>query len=1044
MDSRFADCHYAGGIPQETQQQQLLPPPPSSTSTNTNNAIVVPPTTTTANTGAATTRGTMLFSRPDWRRPWRTSREQEIATLVAQKEEEIEHHLNRNNDLRVQLAKASSEIQRMSSLHARDRNDLDLMHKEETRRLEVQIAELRNELEREKNRCQFNIDALRLERDEAVRTLTAQLHTVQANTNDTCVTHIRQLQDVREAAQREVALNVKMCDLKNAELMEDLTRMKAQLEASQKLRESTIKEMQNEMKRQQDIYLEQIRESQRRVDALRISYQEELTAIGKERDTLRSQVTKLESDRVAQQGNIRDAESRIMDWNTRILSELDQLYEFYIRSYSDEGMPLHIPVLDDVRRHAAAVLFSPVKRSNKGASEDDVPVAPLDKTPESEASATVVRILDRLHALNSLRSQHQDVINKLMIRIRNLEAQTAESTHAHRSHSEHLDTLLNKLQADVSLVRGRQDRLQDAVEEARSVHLQSMQHLKENEVRLEFFLQDARLHDKSKTQGVSTPPSGTVTFVVTGIQGGATQMEKNPGVFRGAMSMLNETLRATLQAYGGYEAKSHGDSFLLAFSDPIHAAQFSLELQMNLMKVPWSDELLKNFDSSEVKGHDGTVLFRGLRVACAIHTGEVCIDENGIYFGGTVTHAVALAAHTCGGQILLSGTTWLAIRDELNRIGNPAIVDLQEHRLSPSDLFLRVVQILPHPLRDRGFTSILERKAMGVVYGASEFIRLSTQAQVQCCKSLFTRLDLNVTTIHNESHALTDMVKAVGTRLREMQVSARVYTAADIVTTVASLDRVSSRLETVAKDTSKSQEGQNSLANAIRVLEESFVAYHRSAMSDEEFRRRISLLQERSQESLHEQHLAHEHTTQQLRNVINRLEGTIGELRSQLSNGTVEALQNQITKERSRHEQMTKEYIQQIQSISAALAKERMLTRFQNVPRCAEAIDKENNTTMNEIAGSTTAAATNVTNGLVAHSPAKSNRSMSSSKGSKRSSSTHTTTATSGKQNKIPIPPSAPLQQQQQQPPVVPSTSVPEQQQQQPFMVPPLPPSTAM
>jgi len=886
-------------------------------------------------------RGTALFSRPDWHRPWRSVKDHQQAVIVTQKEEEIEQHLNRNNDLRVQLSKASVEIQRLVTSHERTVTEMDSGYHEAVRRLEVQLAELKNELERERSRSHFNVDAIKIERDEAIRNLTAQLHSMQANTNDTCVQHIRQLQDVREAAQREVQLNARMYELKTAELNEDLNRTKGQLEAAHKLREATIKEMHVEMTHQQDVYLEQTRESQRRVDALRISYQEELGSIAKERDSLRSQVTRLESERTAALGNVRDAEGRIMDWNTRVLSELDQLYEFYVRSYSEEGLPMTSTVLDDVRRHAAVVLFSPVKR-NRGETEiggeSNVEVG-RDKTVDS-ASATVVRILDRLHALNALRSQHQDVINKLLVRIRSLEAQTAESVHVHRNHSEHQDTLISKMHADLALIRSRHDRLQEAVDESRTVHLQAMQNLKENQSRLEFFIQDNHIHDNLvAARGVSTPPSGNVTFVVTGIQGGAAQMEKSASVMRSAMSILNEVVRSQMQVYGGYESKSNGDSMLIAFSNPSHAVQFCLQVQTQLVspKTKWPAEILNNFDSAVVMDQQGTrTLFRGLRVAMAVHTGDVCLDEAGCYFGPAVTHTVALAAHTCGGQILISGSTWQRVRDEIPMMGNPNVVDLQEHRLPPSDEYLRVVQVLPYDLRDRGFTSLLERKTMGVVHGASEFLRLSTSAQVEMCKAMHTRLDVNLTTVYGEANSLQDMIKTVGTKLREMQINTRTYAAADIFTHVAMLDRVSSRLDSIFAEIHRSKEGQNNLTTAVNVLEENFAAHHRTAMSDEEFRRRVALVQERSQESLHEQKLAHEHQTQQLRNQVHRMEQTIADMRAQIANGTVEALQLQLTKERSRHEQLTKDFKSEISNLNVSLTRERMLTRFQHVPRVAE------------------------------------------------------------------------------------------------------------
>jgi hypothetical protein len=46
-----------------------------------------------------------------------------------------------------------------------------------------------------------------------------------------------------------------------------------------------------------------------------------------------------------------------------------------------------------------------------------------------------------------------------------------------------------------------------------------------------------------------------------------------------SLTMHNEVLRTQMKRLGGYEVKTEGDAFMIAFSDPIHAVNFCLRSQ---------------------------------------------------------------------------------------------------------------------------------------------------------------------------------------------------------------------------------------------------------------------------------------------------------------------------------------------------------------------------------------------------------------------------------------------------------------------------------
>lgn len=51
--------------------------------------------------------------------------------------------------------------------------------------------------------------------------------------------------------------------------------------------------------------------------------------------------------------------------------------------------------------------------------------------------------------------------------------------------------------------------------------------------------------------------------------------------------------RKVIAKYEGYEVKTEGDSFMVAFDDPTKAVHFCLQVQEDLFDAPWPEELFK-------------------------------------------------------------------------------------------------------------------------------------------------------------------------------------------------------------------------------------------------------------------------------------------------------------------------------------------------------------------------------------------------------------------------------------------------------------------
>eukprot|EP00955_Chlamydomonas_euryale_P003452 37288-Chlamydomonas_euryale.AAC.1 len=60
-----------------------------------------------------------------------------------------------------------------------------------------------------------------------------------------------------------------------------------------------------------------------------------------------------------------------------------------------------------------------------------------------------------------------------------------------------------------------------------------------------------------------------------------------------ALDQHNALLRRLIDAHGGYESRTEGDSFVAAFHTPHSALAFALAAQAQLLTLPWPSALLK-------------------------------------------------------------------------------------------------------------------------------------------------------------------------------------------------------------------------------------------------------------------------------------------------------------------------------------------------------------------------------------------------------------------------------------------------------------------
>ncbi|MBM3271419.1 MAG: tetratricopeptide repeat protein [Candidatus Sericytochromatia bacterium] len=213
-------------------------------------------------------------------------------------------------------------------------------------------------------------------------------------------------------------------------------------------------------------------------------------------------------------------------------------------------------------------------------------------------------------------------------------------------------------------------------------------------------------------------PTGTVTLVFTDVQGSSTLWERSPGPMRAALAEHNRILRDLLAAEGGYEVKTEGDAFMVAFAQADRAVHWCLWAQEALLAADWPAELLDHPDAAAVASPDGATLFRGLRVRMGAHLGHPeCLPDPNTgrmdYFGRMVNRAARVSGIAHGGQIVIGDSVRREIAPNLARLGEPAVLDLGEHRLKGLEGAERIWQILPRSLAGRAFPGLKSLSAGG-------------------------------------------------------------------------------------------------------------------------------------------------------------------------------------------------------------------------------------------------------------------------------------------------------------------------------------------
>lgn len=171
---------------------------------------------------------------------------------------------------------------------------------------------------------------------------------------------------------------------------------------------------------------------------------------------------------------------------------------------------------------------------------------------------------------------------------------------------------------------------------------------------------------------MAPPPTGTVTFLFTDIEGSTRLLQSlGDAAYAELLALHRELLRSAFTAAGGHEIETQGDGFLVAFQSARRAIAAALDAQRALEAHPWP--------------HDAV-----LRVRMGLDTAETVI-HGGVYAGLGLHRAARICAAGWGGQVLLSRITADIVGHELP-VG-VTLRDLGDHHLKDLHRTERIYQL---------------------------------------------------------------------------------------------------------------------------------------------------------------------------------------------------------------------------------------------------------------------------------------------------------------------------------------------------------------
>jgi adenylate cyclase len=173
------------------------------------------------------------------------------------------------------------------------------------------------------------------------------------------------------------------------------------------------------------------------------------------------------------------------------------------------------------------------------------------------------------------------------------------------------------------------------------------------------------------------PPVGQLALVFTDIKNSTALWDMQPVAMQASIKIHNNTMRRLLRSCGGYEVKTEGDAFMVAFPSATSAVLWCFIVQLQMQANPWPQEILDTDMCKAVSkvGPDGKeiLISRGISVRMGVHWGSpVCeidpVTKRMDYYGPMVNRSARVSGAADGGEIYVSSDV---VRELSLLVGHP-------------------------------------------------------------------------------------------------------------------------------------------------------------------------------------------------------------------------------------------------------------------------------------------------------------------------------------------------------------------------------------
>src|SRR5215472_7666165 len=168
----------------------------------------------------------------------------------------------------------------------------------------------------------------------------------------------------------------------------------------------------------------------------------------------------------------------------------------------------------------------------------------------------------------------------------------------------------------------------------------------------------------------AVPPAGTVTFLLTDIEGSTRLWETVPDAMELALEQHNRLVTSVIEEHGGVvvTSRGEGDSFFAVFASAVAAVEAAGACQLRIGTEDWPAGA-------------------ALRVRMGLHTGEAQVQDGDYADHAPINRCARVKAAAYGGQVLVTRATHDLVAGRLGsgfglrRLGEFRLRDLAEPEL---------------------------------------------------------------------------------------------------------------------------------------------------------------------------------------------------------------------------------------------------------------------------------------------------------------------------------------------------------------------------